>query len=287
MSKKIALVLSGGGARGFAHIGVINELERQNYSISSIAGTSMGALVGGMFASGQLEAFEEWVCKLSKKEILGLVDLNLFGQGFIKGEKIIEELKRRFNNCNIEDLPIPYCAVATDIVDEKEVRFIRGSLFDAIRASIAIPTVFTPYEAEGKFYVDGGLVNQMPINCVERTPKDKVVAVYVNAKTVNEQIGNLENKNSQEGGILETLKHKISSILPPFSDDAIGFFSLIDRSLIIMLDRIAELSIKENNPDILIQISRDDFGLFDFHKASEIVRAGELQARSALFEQQI
>jgi len=257
MSKNIALVLSGGGARGLAHIGVINELIRQDFKITSIAGTSMGALVGGMCASGQLTSFQKWICSLTKKDMLSLVDINLYGKGFIKGEKIIEAINSKFTNCNIEDLEIPFCAVATDVTEEKEVHFTNGKLFDAVRASVSIPTVFTPYELDGKYYVDGGLVNQVPINCVKRTKGDKVVVVYVNAKNDNSPPDKSVEEKENNGGVLDTIKQKVATILPPFSDSGLGLFNLIDKSLSIMLHTISEISMKNINPDILIEISRE------------------------------
>jgi len=287
MSKNIALVLSGGGARGLAHVGVINELVRQDFKITSIAGTSMGALVGGMYASEQLASFQEWICSLTKKDMLSMVDINLYGKGFIKGEKIIEAINSEFNNRNIEDLKIPYCAVATDVIEGKEVHFTDGRLFDAIRASIAIPTVFTPHELDGKYYVDGGLVNQVPINCVKRTKGDKVVVVYVNAPKDNLPPDKSIKDKENNAGVMDTIKQKVATILPPFSDSGLRLFNLIDKSLSIMLHTISELSMKNNNPDILIELSRETYGLFEFDKAADIIKAGETEAREVLKNQDI
>ena len=148
MKQKVALVLSGGGARGIAHIGVIEALEEQEFEISSVAGTSMGALIGGIYALGKLEVYKDWLCTLDKMKVFALIDFTLSGQGFIKGDKVFHKMRELIADANIEDLKIPYTAVAADILNKKEVVFTKGSVLDAIRASIAIPTVFTPVKLE-------------------------------------------------------------------------------------------------------------------------------------------
>ncbi|MDZ7633627.1 MAG: patatin-like phospholipase family protein [Bacteroidales bacterium] len=181
MGKNVALVLSSGGARGFAHIGAIKVLEREGYKITSVAGTSMGALVGGIYASGQLKEFEEWVTTLDVMEVLKLTDISISGKGFVKGNKVIDKMKEIVPDRDIEDLLIPYSAVATDFIRGKEKVFTTGNLFDAIRASISIPTVFQPFLIGSDYYVDGGLVNPIPINRVKRNEGDLLAVVDVNA----------------------------------------------------------------------------------------------------------
>lgn len=177
----ISLVLGSGGARGYAHVGVIEELLAQGYSIQSIAGSSMGALVGGVYAAGKLTEYRDWVASLQKLDVLRLVDWSWRGGGLIKGERIIGALKELVGEMDIENLPIPYTAVAVDIDAEREVWFSRGSLFDAIRASISIPTVFRPHYYEGRRLVDGGLLNPVPITPTLRDLTDYTFAVDVNA----------------------------------------------------------------------------------------------------------
>jgi len=145
MKKNVALVLGSGGARGVAHIGVINELIKQGYKITSISGTSMGALVGGMHASGELKIFENWMRSLSKHDVFKLVDFTLSLNGIIKGNKVLKAMKNKVPDRKIEDLLISFTCVATDIINGKEIVFKRGSLYDAIRASISIPSVFMPF----------------------------------------------------------------------------------------------------------------------------------------------
>ena len=144
MKQPISLVLSGGGARGIAHIGAIEELEKQGFKIKSIAGTSMGALVGGLYALGKMQEYKEWIFTLDKLDIFRLIDFTFNTQGLIRGDRVFNKMKKFIPDMNIEELKIPYAAVATDITNGKEVVFTNGSIYEAIRASIAIPTVFTP-----------------------------------------------------------------------------------------------------------------------------------------------
>lgn len=282
--KNIALVLSSGGARGFAHIGVINELLRQGYSITSIAGTSMGALVGAMFATGQLKQFEKWVSSLDVMEVLKLTDISISNKGLVKGNRIIKKLKELVPDRNIEDLPIPFCAVATDIINGTELVFTEGNLYDAIRASISIPTVFQPFKISDSYYVDGGVLNPVPINRVKRREKDMLVVVDVNAqipaekkeKTNKKQIDNKYLKQ------LKSMQDKLSNIIPKNKKDDIGLFNLTTRSISLMLHQISVLTIEKDKPDMLISISKDSYGTFDFYKAEEIIKEGERATQKAM-----
>ena len=179
--QKVALVLSMGGARGIAHIGVIEELLRHNFEITSIAGSSMGAMVGAMYASGKLEECKEWLYSWDKRKMWELADLTLSRDGLVKGDRFIKELKQIIPVMNIEDLPIPYVAMATDIVCDQEVRFDSGNLYDAIRATISIPMLFRPLRKDGMVLIDGGILNPLPLNQVHRTEGDILIAVDVNA----------------------------------------------------------------------------------------------------------
>ena len=183
----VSLVLGSGGARGYAHIGVIEELVAQGFDIRSVAGSSMGALVGGVYAAGQLEAFRDWVKPLQRFDVLRLLDWTISGGGLIKGDRIIDKLRGLIGEVNIEDLPIAYTAVAVDLMSQREVWFSRGPLFDAIRASIAIPTVLRPHYYEGRTLVDGGLLNPVPITPTLRDLTDSTIAVDINAPA--EQFG--------------------------------------------------------------------------------------------------
>lgn len=279
MSKNIALVLSSGGARGFAHIGAIRVLESNGYNITSIAGTSMGALVGGIHASGKLHEFEEWVKGLDVMEVLKLTDISLSKKGFVKGTRIIEKMKEIVPDRNIEDLPIPYSAIATDLIRGRERIFNAGSLFDAIRASISIPTFFQPFSLGGDYFVDGGLVNPIPINRVKRQDNDLLAVVDVNADIPFVKI---EPSPEEEESWGKSYLRRIRKIndhagkhIPENKKDDIGLFNLNNRSISIMLNQIAALTLMNQKVDIMVQISRESFGTYDFYKAGEIIREGE------------
>jgi NTE family protein len=177
----ISLALGSGGARGYAHIGVIEELLAQGFRIESIAGSSMGALVGGVYAAGKLDQYRDWVGSMQKYDVWRMLDWTLSGGGFIKGDRIIDALRDLVGETSIEDLSIPYTAVAVDIDAQREVWLSRGSLFDAIRASIATPTIFRPYRYHGRVLVDGGLLNPVPVSATLRDLTDCTIAVDVNA----------------------------------------------------------------------------------------------------------
>jgi NTE family protein len=177
----VSLVLGSGGARGYAHIGVIEQLIVQGFRIQSIAGSSMGALVGGVYAAGKLDQYRNWVGSMQKYDVWRMLDWTLTGGGFIKGDRIMNALRDLVGETRIEDLSIPYTAVAVDIDTQREVWLSRGSLFDAIRASIATPAIFRPYRNRGRTLVDGGLLNPVPVSATLRDLTDCTIAVDVNA----------------------------------------------------------------------------------------------------------
>ena len=283
--KNIALVLSEGGARGCAHIGAIKILEEQGFNIKSIAGTSMGALVGGIYACGGLRNFEEWICSLDIYEILKLTDFPLSSKGLVKGVKVMQKLRDIVPDRQIEDLPIPYCAIATDILTGKEKVFNEGDLFDAIRASISIPTVFRPHNINDCYYVDGGLLNPIPVNRVKRSDDDLLVVVDVSApipsnnKTVTEKDHPVYGKYS---GQIKKLTQKFNHYLPEKKQDEIGFYYLTNKSIGTMMRKISDLTLEKHKPDILISISKEAYNIFEFYKAAEIIKEGELAALNAL-----
>lgn len=180
--RRVALVLAGGGARGVAHIGAIEELESQGFEIGAVAGTSMGALVGGVYASGYLEPFKEWMCALDKYKVFSLVDFALSTEGLVKGDRVMEAMKELVPDVEIEQMPVPFAAVAADLLTGSEVVLDSGGLYDAIRASISIPSVFRPVHRDGRVLVDGGTVNPLPLNRVRREEGDLLVAVDVSAQ---------------------------------------------------------------------------------------------------------
>jgi len=181
-SKSVSLVLGSGGARGLAHIGVIGYLEENGYKIRSVAGASMGALVGGIWAAGRLEEYLDWIRALTRFDVFKLLDFSYSWSGLFKGERIIELLRELVGDREIESLPVAFTAVATDLDSGKEIWLNRGNLFDAIRSSIAIPTFFTPHHYLGRRLVDGGLVNPVPIAPTLNDVTDLTVAVNLIGK---------------------------------------------------------------------------------------------------------
>jgi len=285
MGQKVALALGSGGARGTAHIGIIRELEKQGYEISSISGTSMGALVGGIYASGHLDVYESWLCSLSKMEMFNLVDFTLSAKGIIKADKVLKEIQKFIPDQKIEDLPIKFAAVATDLKQRKEVVITEGSLFEAIRASISIPFVITPVLKNETLFVDGGVLNPVPTNRVFRHKGDILIAVNVNA-----HIPNSESTSGQEWNHLEELtsgklrgfQKKLAKLVPIYKKESLGYFHLIGDTSSLMLSQISKLTLELNPPDLLIEISRQSCGTFDFYKATEIIELGKEVTKESL-----
>ena len=218
MNTPVTLVLSGGGARGIAHIGVIEELEKRGYEIVSVAGTSMGALVGGVYADGAIVPFRDWMLTLDRRKVLSLVDFTLSRQGMIKGDRVFNKMKDFIPDTLIENLRIPYAAVAVDLINKKEVVFTEGSLFDAIRASVSIPSVLTPVKTKNGLLVDGGVMNNIPINHAKRIPGDMLVVVNVNASVpVNRPKISKEEDEKQKKAYqkkIEEFQAHLQKILP-------------------------------------------------------------------------
>jgi NTE family protein len=286
MNNKVALVLSGGGARGIAHIGVIEELEKRGYEITSIAGTSMGAVIGGMYAAGKLEEYKKWMCSLDKIKVFSLVDFTFSADGIVKGDKVLNTIKEFVPDTNIEDLKIAYSATAADIENHKEIVYREGSLYEAIRASIAIPMVITPVIKDNAIIVDGGVVNNLPISNVKRNKGDLLVAVYVNANVpiIKLKVSKKEKKEKKSVYLqkLNEFYEQLNIISPKPRKEKISYFTLIDKTIVSASLQLVQLSIQKNPPDILVNISRDTCGTYDFYKAEELVEIGRITASNSL-----
>lgn len=277
--QKVALALSCGGARGITHIGVIRELEKQGYEINSIAGTSMGALVGGIYASGNLDAYEEWLCSLSIMEMLNLVDFTISTQGIIKADKVLKEIQKFIPDQKIENLPIKFVAITTDLKKGEEVVISEGSLFEAIRSSISIPLVFTPVSKNDTLYVDGGVLNPVPTNRVFRQKGDILIAVDVNSNIQNQY----PIPHNPEWGYPEQLlsgklygsQKNQSNSNSANRKQKMGYLNLTGETLSLMISQISKLTLDINPPDILIEVSRHTSGMFDFYKATELIEIGK------------
>jgi NTE family protein len=288
MNKNVSLVLSGGGARGIAHIGVIEELEKQGFFIKSISGTSMGALVGGVYAIGKMKEFKDWILKLDKMEVFKLVDFTFSSQGLVKGDKVLKRMKEFIPDCNIEELNIHFTATATDIIKKKEVVFKDGSIYEAIRASIAIPTVFTPVKKEKSILVDGGVVNNVPINNVIRVNDDILVVVNVNADIpvyiVPSAVSGKDKEQSAYLKKIKEFKNYLNKTVLKDKNEKLGYFSILDKTLGLMMMQVAQMTLEKYHPEILIEVSRNSCGTFDFYKAEELLEIGRHSAIESLKE---
>ena len=281
MSKKnIALVLSSGGARGLAHIGVIEELESQGYQISSIAGCSMGALIGGVYAAGKLNEFREWMKTVDRKKMLELTDFSLSLNHIVKGKRIIEAIMEFVPDVAIEELPIPYCAVATDLKDGREVVFTQGSLFEAIRASISLPSFYEPVQRDGMILIDGGVINPIPLNRVSRRTGDILVGVDVSGydyKSQWEEMHRLTEWQKKD----KSLKAKILDKLIPDHLE-FNYYTMLSRTSSVMIRQNSVLMAKLTNPDMLIDIQMSRYGSFDYDKSEKIIAIGHQKASQAI-----
>lgn len=276
--QKVALVLASGGAKGFAHIGAIEALEESGYEITSIAGTSMGALIGGLYATGGLDKVKEWMYDLTDREVFSLVDFTLSPHALVKGNRIMDALKAIVPDCNIEDLKIPYCAVATDLKEGKEVVFRSGSLYDAIRASISIPMLFRPVEHADMLLIDGAITNGLPLDRVARTGGDILVAVNLDDyewEDEEEERLQVEGKASP----FSILSRKLQAGLNALSNN---YISLTYDTISILMKRNTELALRLTPPDIYLNVALGEYGSHDYDEAEAIAKLGREQMMEVL-----
>jgi NTE family protein len=280
MAKDVALVLSSGGARGLAHIGAIEALETEGYHITSIAGCSMGALIGGVYSAGKLKEFREWMKTVDRKKMLELTDFSLSINHIVKGSRIIEAIMDFVPDMAIEDLSIPYCAVATDLKAGREVVFRRGSLFDAIRASISLPSFYEPVHRDGMILIDGGVTNPIPMNRVARHEGDMLVAVDVSGHDYAAQ-SELQHELAEKRKRSRSLSQQILNKLIPDN---------LEFNYYTMLSRVSSLTIRQNSllmaqlmkPDVLVDIQMSRYGGFDYDKSEKLIAIGRQKTMQAL-----
>ena len=297
MAQSISLILGSGGARGLAHIGVIHELERRGIAIGAVVGCSMGALVGGLYGAGKLPAFEEWVGGLSQWDVFRFLDISLTSRvGMMKGDLIMEHLRTLVGDRQIEDLPLPFTAVAVDIFEQKEVWLNRGDLFDAIRASIAIPGLFTPKVVGGRTMVDGGLLNPVPVAPATSNDTTLTVAVSLSGRPVAEPLG--PNLAAPPVPTLDRYRQNVDDFLnrvqnmlgmensdeanptvhdPTLTDVMLGTFDTMQAT-------IARCRLAAYPPDLLIEIPANICETHEFHKAAPAISAGQYWADRVLNE---
>lgn len=281
---QVVLALGTGGARGLAHIGAIEAIEAAGYRITAVAGSSMGALIGGIYAAGKLDVYRDWVCALQKLDVLKLVDWTLSGAGVIKGERIIGVLRELVGAANIENLPIPFTAVATDLDREREVWLARGPLFDAIRASIAIPTVFRPHAVNGHRLVDGGLMNPLPLTPLLQSSADYTFAVNVNGMPEALPTRAVEVAAAAPGGLRGRIAAFVKRTVTQRGHHASepGWTETLTQSLELMQENLTRFRLAADRPDLLITVPRNACAVYEFYRAAELIELGRTRAEQAL-----
>lgn len=311
--KRVALVMGSGGARGYAHIGVLEELERRGYEVVAISGCSMGALVGGVYAAGQLAAYRDWVCRLDYFDVLRLVDVTWSAMGAMKADKVMGKLKSLVGGVHIEDLAIPVTTVATDMTRQREVWFQSGPLLEAIRASIAVPGVITPVYRGKQVLVDGGLLNPLPITPSVSADADLVMAVNVTAhsprpvtleellppeavreereatQTVSgkEFSAWIEEVKSAAGRWIDGLGSGANGVEGEESEESSrrrqwGRLDMVLASFDITQAALAKYKVAGYPPDVLIEVPKTVCGAYEFHRAEALISLGRQLAVEAL-----
>ena len=309
----VALVLSSGGPRGFAYIGTIEEILRRGYVISSVTGTSAGALVGGVYAAGGMETFKEWITGLSLAQVMTLMDPSFTRTALVKGERLMQEIRKRVPDVHIENLSIPFTAVATDLYTGEEVLFREGPLFDAVRASISIPSMFEPVRIGIHTLVDGGICNTFPLNRAVRKKDDILVGFNVNeidAAGIRSYLDSRRELDSKGAALKEEAEHAFKETFNAPGTDSLrrmrelivtgietvredrrlesdgrdrriptradgNVASILDRSFGIMNCDMARQNIALFPPDILVSLPYDSYqGVAAYSRAKEIIEKG-------------
>jgi NTE family protein len=297
--RRISLVLGAGGARGYAHIGAVQVLQERGHEIVAISGCSMGALIGGMHAAGQLEAFTEWALTLRQREVLRLLDFSLSGPSILRAERVLARVGELVDGQLIEDLPIPFTAVATDLVAQREVWFQTGPLEDAIRASIALPGILPPVIAGDQVLVDGGLLNAIPVAPTHATPADLTVAVALGGERRSGRAVGLppvrERAPGTAAGVLEEWMGRMrrstgngtSGADAPTArgagyPDDLTRVGIMNAAVETMQAAVSRHRLAGSPPDVLVEVSRDACRTLDFHRAGELIEIGRTLTEQAL-----
>ena len=284
----VALALGAGGARGLAQIGVIEALQARNIKIVAVAGASSGALVGGAFAAGKLDALREWMLGTSRTGMLRLLDPGFGRSALFTGDRLVRRLREVVGEPRIEDLPVDFTAVAVDLMRQREVWLRRGDMWDAVRASFAIPGVFTPFEVHGRDLVDGGLLSPLPIAATRLSDAHRLIAVDMHGWPQRPP-GNPANEEEKE----EAPRGRIGRWLDEHFDDdddrkneaperELGFAELMSRSLDTMQAQISRVQIALDPPEIVIRIPRDACEFYEFWRGRELIEIGRREADKVL-----
>lgn len=314
---RIALALGSGGARGYAHIGVINELTDRGYDIVGVAGSSMGALVGGLHAAGKLDEFAHWAGSLTQRAVLRLLDPSLTSPGVLRAEKILDAVRDIIGDVTIESLPIPYTSVATDLIAGKSVWLQRGQLDDAIRASIAIPGIFTPHVLDGRLLGDGGILDPLPMAPIAAVNADLTIAVSLSGadpaatpltepepsatsdrlrrmwRSTTALLDTATAQRVMDSPAAKSVLSRFSSALDDTADGGehaggglelprLGSFEIMNRTIDIAQSALARHMLATYPPDLLIEVPRNACRSLEYHRAEEVIEIGQELAAAAL-----
>ncbi len=294
--KRIALSLGSGGARGYAHIGVIEEIEKRGWEIIGIAGSSMGAVVGGLYAAGGMTAYADWAKELTRRDVLRLMDPTVRGAGLLRASKVMSVVREHINDARIDDLPMPFTAVAVDLLTQREVWFTSGPLIEAMRASFAIPSVFTPLETKGMVLADGGLLNPVPVVPLADLHADAIIAVNLSGATMgeplqDEPVGGLRLPKFKLPAMPQMMEPALRALMPgqrrheddpvPAKGININTLEVVDRSLHLMQATIRRYRLAGYPPDVLVDVPHDACGTMDFHRAESMIELGRQRASEA------
>lgn len=293
-----SLVLGSGGARGLAHIGVIRRLEEKGYVVGDVAGSSIGALIGGIYAAGKLDVYVDWVTRLQRTDVLLLLDPSLAGDSLLKGIRIINVLRELIGDYQIEDLPIGFTAVATDLANAgsgREVWLNRGSMFEAIRASIAVPSLFAPVHKDGRLLVDGSVLNPLPVGPTLHRPTRVTVAVNLNGRydTTRKLPVSVARPPEPEGdsdsvtSYTDRFGQFLGKVWPVSTESPVirlGLTEVALRSMEAMQASITDFRLAANMPSIVVNIPSNLCSFFDFHRAQELIEFGYERAGKAIDE---
>ena len=268
---RLGIALGSGSARGWAHIGVLRALRQAGIEPDLVCGTSIGAFVGAAYASGRLDELEAWVASLTRRDVLGFFDVSL-GGGLIKGERLLNFVTERFLHGSFADLERPFACVATDLANGREIWLKEGAIADAVRASIAVPGLFAPHPVGGRFLVDGGLVNPVPVSLCRAIDADVVIAVDLGMDTINLRLGKALPVNVQGGW-----RRKVGNWLGRNGNGDAPRPSLPDvltNSVAIMQGRISRSRMAGEPADVLVAPRLGQMGLLDYHRGVDAITAG-------------
>ena len=284
----IVLALGGGGARGLAQIGVIEVLQARGLYVEAVAGTSCGALVGGAFAAGKLAELRDWMLRTPRNQMLRLLDPGLGRPAMFTGNRLVRTLREVIGEPRIEELPIDFTAVAVDLQRQREVWLRHGDLWDAMRASFAIPGIFTPLSVGGMQLVDGGLLSPLPITATRLAGPHRVLAVDLNGAAPQARdvpVRDVEaryDESSARGPLGRWMERHLASDGVPPARHPLGLMEVMARALDTMQERIARVQLALDPPEILIRIPRDACEFYEFWRASELIEIGRREAEAAL-----